>query len=351
MKAYLILENGAVFCGEQFGAETEETGEIVFSTSMGSYIEALTDPCYYGQILVQTFPLIGNYGMIKSDMESGKIHAKGYIVREICTDPSNFRCEGTLDSFLKEQGIMGISGIDTREITKIIREEGTMTARITTKEPSGLSLSAPDFTDALAMVSTKEKYTLNEGGSKKIAVLDFGTTRSAVNVFAQRGASVTVLPCNTGANELESYDALYVSDGPGNPEDYKEIADTLSMLFGKMPIFATGLGHQLLAISQGAKTDKLPYGHRGANQPVRQLSDGRIYITAQNHSYFVKSDTLPEGAVLTYENPNDHSCEGIDYENKNAFSVQFRPCEGEGPNETGFLYDKFFEMIGGSKNA
>ncbi len=351
MKAYLILANGTVFCGEQFGAVAEETGEIVFSTSMGSYIEALTDPCYYGQILVQTYPLIGNYGMINSDMESNKIHAKGYIVREICDTPSNFRCEGTLEDFLKEQGIMGICGIDTREITKIIREEGSMTARITTKEPSSEVLSAPDIINAVASVSTNSKYTLNEGGKEKIAVLDLGTTKSAVNIFANRGAAVTVLPYNTAADEIASYDALYISDGPGNPEDYSDIANTISQLFGKMPIFASGLGHQLLAMSQGAKTEKLKYGHHGANQPVKELSSGRVYITAQNHGYAVVKSTLPNSAAVTYENLNDLSCEGIDYAQSNAFSVQFRPCEGKGPNETGFLYDRFVEMIGGSKNA
>lgn len=350
MKAYLILENGTVFCGEGFGAVAEETGEIVFSTSMGSYIEALTDPCYFGQILVQTYPLIGNYGMIYSDMESSKVHAKGYIVREICDMPSNFRCEGTLADFLKEQGIMGICGIDTREITKIIREEGTMTARITTKEPAGEKLAAADMKDAVSTVSTKEKYTVGEG-SKKIALLDLGTTKSAVSALAARGASVTVLPCNTSADELLGYDAVYLSDGPGNPDDCGEIVKTIAQIFGKKPIFATGLGHQLLAMANGAKCEKLKYGHRGANQPVKQIATGRVYITAQNHSYAVVSDTLPKEAAVTYENLNDKSCEGIEYNGKNAVSIQFRPCEGDGPNETGFLYNRFFEMIGGSMNA
>ena len=350
MKAYLILENGTVFCGDGFGAVCEETGEIVFSTSMGSYIEALTDPCYFGQILVQTYPLIGNYGMIYSDMESSKIHAKGYIVREICDMPSNFRCEGTLEDFLKEQGIMGICGIDTREITKIIREEGTMTARITTKEPAGEKLVAPEINDAVARVSTTEKYTVGEG-NKKIALLDLGTTKSAIKALADRGAQVTVLPCNTNADELLCYDAIYLSDGPGNPEDCGEIVKVIAELFGKKPIFATGLGHQLLAMANGAKCEKLKYGHRGANQPVKQIATGRVYITAQNHSYAVVSTTLPEGATVTYENLNDKSCEGIEYTGKNAVSIQFRPIDGDGPNETGFLYDRFFEMIGGSMNA
>ena len=350
MKAYLILENGKVFSGESFGAVTEETGEIVFSTSMGSYIEALTDPCYYGQILVQTFPLIGNYGIIHSDMESSKIYAKGYIVREICDMPSNFRCEGTLDSFLKEQGIMGICGVDTREITKIIREEGTMTARITTKEPDSVKLSALDIKNAVSVVSTKEKYTIGEG-DVKIALLDFGTTKSAVKTLADKGATVTVLPYNTKADELSDFDAIYLSDGPGNPEDMTDAINVIKEVFGKKPIFATGLGHQLLAMANGAKVEKLTYGHRGANQPVKQIETGRVYITSQNHSYAVVTDTLPKDAEVTYENLNDKSCEGIEYKGKNAVSIQFRPIPGDGPNETNFLYNKFFEMIGGSKNA
>ncbi len=348
MKAYLILENGKVFEGTQFGAVCEESGELVFTTTMGSYMETLTDPCYYGQILVQTYPLIGNYGMIKTDMESNKVYLKGYIVREMCDSPSNFRSEGILEDFLKEEGIMGISGIDTRHITKILREEGTMKAIITTNPDA--KISGCDIKDAIKAVSTKEKYTVGEG-DKNIALLDLGTTKSAALPFTNRGAKVTVLPYNTSADELLGYDALYISDGPGTPEDYQEIADELSNLLGKLPIFATGLGHQLLAMAQGAKTEKLPYGHRGANQPVKKLDSGRVYITAQNHGYTVKKDTLPACAEVIYENLNDKSVEGIIYNGKNAISLQFRPCEGEGPNETGFLFDKFFEMIGGSKNA
>ncbi len=350
MKAYLTLENGKVFTGEAFGAICDEVGEIVFSTSMGSYIEALTDPCYYGQILVQTYPLIGNYGMIYSDMESSKIHLKGYIVREICDTPSNFRCEGLLEDFLKEQGVMGISGIDTREITKIIREEGTMTARISTKEPSGEKPEMPDIKDAVKEVSAKEKYTVGDA-DVKIALLDLGTTKSAVKTLADKGAQVTVLPCSAKADELLSCDAIYLSDGPGNPEDCTEIVEIIKEVFGKKPIFATGLGHQLLAMANGAKIHKLPYGHRGANQPVKETDSGRVYITSQNHSYAVVSETLPSYANVTYENLNDKSCEGIEYTDKNAVSIQFRPIPGDGPNETDFLYKKFFEMIGGSKNA
>ena len=222
MKAYLILENGKVFEGTSIGAEGETVGEIVFSTTMGSYIEALTDPASYGQILVQTYPLIGNYGMIYSDMESDKVHTKGYVVREMCDVPSNFRCEGTLDSFLKEQGIVGICDIDTREITKIIREEGTMAAKITTSAPDSEKITLPDTKDAVKEVSAKEKYTVGEG-EVKIALLDLGTKKSAVNVLASRGASVDVLPCNTKADELSKYDAIYLQTVPEIPTTAKKL--------------------------------------------------------------------------------------------------------------------------------
>ena len=349
MKAYLTLENGSVFEGTLIGAEGETSGEIVFSTTMGSYIEALTDPASYGQILVQSYPLIGNYGMIYSDMESDKIHLKGYVVREMCDIPSNFRCEGTLDSFLKEQGIVGICGIDTREITKIIREEGSMAARISTKAPEG-KITLPEIKDAVKEVSSKEKHTVGEG-KIKIGLLDLGTTKSAVNNLASRGASVDVLPYNTKADELLSYDAIYLSDGPGNPDDCGDITEEIKKVFGKKPILATGLGHQLLAMANGAKCEKLHHGHHGANQPVKQIESGRVYITVQNHNFAVIPSTLPDFAKVTYENLNDKSVEGVEYEGKNAVSIQFRPIEGEGPNETGFLYDKYFEMIGGSTNA
>ena len=345
MKAYLILENGSVFEGTSIGAQGEAVGEIVFSTTMGSYIEALTDPSSYGQILLQTFPLIGNYGMIYSDMESDKAHTKGYVVREMCDIPSNFRCEGTLDSFLKEQGVVGICGVDTREITKIIREEGTMAAKITTKAPEG-KITLPQIKDAVKEVSAKEKYTVGEG-NVKIAFLDLGTKKSAVNTLASRGAQVDVLPCDTKADELLTYDAVYLSDGPGNPDDCGEIIEEIKKVFGKKPILATGLGHQLLAMANGGKCEKLHHGHHGANQPVKEIASGRVYITAQNHNFAVISSTLPDFAKVTYENPNDKSVEGIEYIDKNAVSIQFALTEGEGPNETGFIYDRYFEMIGG----
>lgn len=352
MKAYLILENGMVFCGEQFGAVKEEIGELVFTTGMGGYIETLTDPSYFGQIVVQTFPLIGNYGMIDEDMESKTSCIKGYIVREICGVPSNFRCNGKVDEFLKKHDIMGISGIDTRRITSVIREAGVMNARITTKlDESTDEVKSFVIKDAVKSVSTDEVRIVNKGGNVRIALLDFGAKENIVRELAKRGAEVSVLPYNTPLEEILKYDALMLSNGPGDPAENTGIISLLSDALGRLPIFGICLGHQLLALSCGAKTTKLKYGHRGVNQPVKNLETGRVYISSQNHGYAVMSDTLPSYAKESYINVNDGTCEGIDYPDKYAFSVQFHPEACSGPKDTSFLFDKFFDMIGGFYSA
>ena len=252
MKAYLILENGEVFCGESFGANTEQTGELVFATGMGGYIETLTDPSYYGQIVVQTFPLIGNYGMISEDAESDRSFVKGYVVRDICDAPSNFRCEGELSDYLKKQNIMGISGVDTRRITKIIREKGVMNARITTQMPETIpDLTGYSVKDAVRSVGVQVKKVYNFGGSVRIALLDLGAKRNIVRELAKRGAEVTVLPYNTPAEEILTYDALMLSNGPGDPAENTELIETVSSVIGKIPIFGICLGHQILALACG----------------------------------------------------------------------------------------------------
>ena len=352
MKAYLILENGEVFCGESFGANTEQTGELVFATGMGGYIETLTDPSYYGQIVVQTFPLIGNYGMISEDAESDRSFVKGYVVRDICDAPSNFRCEGELSDYLKKQNIMGISGVDTRRITKIIREKGVMNARITTQKPETIpDLTGYSVKDAVRSVGVQVKKVYNFGGSMRIALLDLGAKRNIVRELAKRGAEVTVLPYNTPAEEILTYDALMLSNGPGDPAENTELIETVSSVIGKIPIFGICLGHQILALACGGKTAKLKYGHRGVNQPVKDLKTERVYITSQNHGYAVLADTLPKYAELRYINVNDSTCEGIDYPRKKAFSVQFHPEACSGPHDTNFLFDKFISMIGGNADA
>ena len=352
MKAYLILENGMVFCGEQFGAVKEEIGELVFTTGMGGFIGTLTDPSYYGQIVVQTFPLIGNYGMIDEDMDSKASCINGNLVRDNSGVPSIFRCIGTVDEFLKKHDIMGISGIDTRRVTAVIREAGVMNAKITTKHDEALDeVKKFVIKDAVKSVSTNETRTVNKGGKVRIALLDFGAKENIVRELAKRGGEVSVLPYNTPLEEILKYDALMLSNGPGDPSENTEIISLLSNALGKLPIFGICLGHQLLALSCGAKTTKLKYGHRGVNQPVKNLETGRVYISSQNHGYAVMSDTLPSYAKESYINVNDGTCEGIDYPDKHAFSVQFHPEACSGPKDTSFLFDKFFDMIGGYYNA
>ena len=358
-KAFLVLADGTVFEGKSFGAEGTATGEVVFTTAMVGYQETLTDPCYQGQMVVQTFPLIGNYGTNDEDYASDNSVVSGYIVREYCEEPSNFRCTSTIDAFMKKHGIIGLYDIDTRSLTRIIREKGVMNGMITVcdnldKDDALSRIASFDAGEVVAKVSVKENKLLKAEDSKfSVALIDFGDYKSYAAEFVKRGCNVTVMPYDASAEAVKAVnpDGIFLSDGPGNPEDCTEIAEVIKEVFGKKPIFATGLGHQLLAMANGAKIHKLPYGHRGANQPVKELGSGRVYITSQNHSYAVASDTLPSYVTVTYENLNDKSCEGIEYTDKNAVSIQFRPIAGDGPNETDFLYKKFFEMIGGSKNA
>ncbi len=351
-KAYLILENGTIYEGKSFGASGEAVGEIVFTTSMTGYVETLTDPSYYGQIVVQTFPLIGNYGVMSEDFQSSRPQVKAYIVREWCQEPSNFRCEGDLDTFLKQNNIVGLYGIDTRHLTKVVREYGTMNGKIV-PEGSGFSfdeLKNYTIVDAVKNTTCSEEYVLRpEGDAKRRVVLyDFGTKISIANQLLQRGCEVTVVPASTTAERvLElSPDGIMLSNGPGDPAENTEIIAELKKLIGKnIPTFAICLGHQLYALAHGARTEKLKYGHRGANQPVTDLETGRVYITSQNHGYAVVNESLPINAKVSFKNTNDGTCEGVRYLDEPAFSVQFHPEACGGPKDPGFLFDRFVEMI------
>lgn len=293
--AYLILENGTVFEGKAFGAEKETTGELVFTTAMTGYLETLTDPSYYGQVVIQTFPLIGNYGVIPADFESDSPSLKGYIVREWCQVPSNFRCEGDLDTFLKESGIPGIYGIDTRALTRIVREYGVLNCKISyspdvTKEELG-EIKNYVITEAVESTTIKEKEHFDaENGDLNVVLMDFGAKHNIGRELVKRGCNLTVVPAHTTADEIKAMnpDGVMLSNGPGDPSDNTEIIAELKKLcdFG-IPTFGICLGHQLLALSQGAKTEKLKYGHRGANQPAKEVETGRVYITSQNHGYAV----------------------------------------------------------------
>ena len=352
-KKYLLLEDGTVFEGYAFGGDGESVGELVFTTGMCGYIETLTDPSYYGQIVLQTFPMIGNYGVIPADFE-GECCVRGYVVREVCETPSNFRAETTVDAFLKEKKIPGICGVDTRAITKIIREHGVMNAMICNAIPADLSVcKAYTVKNAVSAVTRKTAETLTPGTTRfRVALLDYGAKKNIVRELMKRGCRVTVLPATTQADAILAggYDGVMLSNGPGDPsENLFEIAE-IGKLFGKIPLFGICLGHQLMALSQGAKTVKLKYGHRGANQPVRETAGLRTYITSQNHGYAVVGDSVRCGNI-SFLNANDGTVEGIEYPEKMAFSVQFHPEACGGPHDTSFLFDKFCKMMEEHANA
>ena len=358
-KAYIILQNGRVFEGKSFGAEGRVVGEIVFATGMTGYLEALTDPSYYGQILVQTFPLVGNYGVIPEDFESEEIHVNAYIVREQCEFPSNYRCQGTLDAWLKKNSIVGVYDVDTRALTEIIREYGVMNAIITDSLPEPL---VPDevltysVRNAVMSVTSKEKELCpaenRDEALYNIALYDFGTKRNIIRSLQKRNCNVTILPANTPASEVleGGYDGVMLSNGPGDPKENVEIVLELRKLIGKIPIFGICLGHQLLALAAGAVTTKLKYGHRGANQPVKDLKTGRIYITSQNHGYAVDASTLPDFASLRFVNVNEGTVEGIDYAGKYAYTAQFHPEACAGPKDSDYMFDEFMSLIEEFKN-
>ena len=352
-KAYLILENGDVYEGYSFGAEKETVGELVFTTAMTGYLETLTDPSYYGQIVCQTFPLIGNYGVIPADFESSRPALRAYIVREWCQHPSNFRCEGQIDAFLKENDIPGISGIDTRCLTKTVREYGVMNCKIqyTPEVTDDLLAEMKNYviTDAVESTTITEKETFPVDDAKyHVVLMDFGAKHNIGRELNKRGCSLTVVPAGTAAEEVLALnpDGVMLSNGPGDPaKNTAVIAELKKLSDSGVPMFGICLGHQLLALARGAQTEKLKYGHRGANQPVKELASGKVYITSQNHGYAVVSDSLPSDAVVSYVNGNDNTCEGVSYTDIPAFSVQFHPEAHGGPLDTSFLFDRFLGMM------
>lgn len=349
-KVYLTLQNGDVFQGYRFGAEGQVTGELVFSTGMVGYVETLTDPSNFGQIVVQTFPLIGNYGVMSMDAESEKTWVSAYIVRECCEEPSNFRSEGNLEEYLKKEGVIGIYGVDTRQLTKILREEGVMNARISDKplsEKEIEDLSSYTINDAVKTVApTSVKEYGDKNAKYTVAFWNFGAKNSAIDNLVAQGCRVISLPANATAEEVLSTEAdgIMLSDGPGDPTENVSIIEEVKKLIGKKPVCGVGLGHQLVALALGAETAKQKYGHRGGNQPVKCLACGKVYISTQNHGYEVLGDTLKQGNV-SFVNVNDGSCEGIDYEDLNAFTVQFTPESCSAGNDENPLYKKFFTLM------
>lgn len=391
MKAFLILEDGTVFEGIHIGADREIISEIVFNTSMAGYLEVLTDPSYAGQAVCMTYPLIGNYGICREDMESKKIWPDAFIVRELSRIPSNFRCDASIQEILAEYDVPGIAGIDTRALTKILREKGTMNGCITTNadyvmEEIHKRLKAYDMGNVVDIVTCQEKYTLKgtrelsengplsgsarytgekekrpslvkelNGKGKRVALLDLGAKDNIARSLAARGCDVTVYPARTAAEEIlsDKPDGIMLSNGPGDPKVCTEVIENVKKLYASdTPIFAICLGHQLMALATGADTFKMKYGHRGGNHPVKDLATGRVYISSQNHGYVVDMDKLDERvAKPAFINVNDGTCEGLAYTGKNIFTVQFHPEACPGPQDSGYLFDRFIQMMEVERNA
>ena len=388
-KAFLILADGTVFCGQSIGVPGKTIGETVFTTGMTGYQETLTDPSYFGQIVTQTFPLIGNYGVIPEDFESARSFVKGYIVRQLSDHPSNFRCQGDLDSFLKKQNIVGISGIDTRQLTKILRESGVMNGMIISEDEA----KSLNITDTLTKIEdskllneireykienavksvqnagiedSKPAKTAQNEREYKVALWDFGAKANIRRELEKRGCRVTVVPCTATAKEILglNVDGLMLSNGPGDPAENTGIIQEIKNICDydraqkdskkQIAVFGICLGHQMLALAQGAVTSKLKYGHRGGNHPVKDLENNRVFITSQNHGYAVESASLKGGAKESFVNLNDNTCEGVQYQDIPAFSVQFHPEACGGPHDTNFLFDDFIQLMArldGEKNG
>ena len=353
--AYLVLSDGTVYEGRAMGAAGESTGELVFTTGMTGYLETLTDPSYAGQIVVQTFPLIGNYGVISPDFEGASL-LSGYVVRELCAAPSNFRSEYELDRYLKERGIPGICGVDTRSIARHLRSEGVMNARICSDLPTDMaSLAAWRPERLVERSSGKEIREFPAEGEERFhaAVMDYGAKGSIVECLRRRGCRVTVFPFDTPAEAVlaRSPDGILLSNGPGDPRDAAFSVEQLRRLIGKKPVFGICLGHQLAALALGGETVKLKFGHRGANQPVKALGGSRTFITAQNHGYAVVAESLAAVGRESFVNANDGSCEGMEYPALRCFTVQFHPEARSGPRDTEFLFDRFLAMMEEARHA
>ncbi len=398
MKAFLILEDGTVFEGAHIGADREIISEIVFNTSMAGYLEVLTDPSYAGQAVCMTYPLIGNYGICREDMESIHPWPDGFIVRELSRIPSNFRSDLSIQQFMEENNVPGIAGIDTRALTKLLREKGTMNGMITTDRAFRLEEILPKLKDyttgkVVEKVSCKEKYVIKpaldisengplsgsarfdreayergereprptlvkalNGAGLKVALLDLGAKANIAHSLAERGCEVTVYPCSTTAEEIiaSQPDGIMLSNGPGDPKECTQIIREIKKLYDTdIPIFAICLGHQLMALATGADTYKMKYGHRGGNHPVKDLMTGRVYISSQNHGYVVDMDRLdPKVAVPAFVNVNDGTNEGLVYSGKNIFTVQYHPEACPGPQDSRYLFDRFIVMMkGGAPHA
>ena len=370
MKALIALEDGTVFEGHSFTGPGEAVGEIVFNTSMSGYQEILTDPSYTGQIITMTYPLIGNYGVNPEDMESLSVHPKAFLVKEYNAIPSNYRSRQTLADFLKTYDVLGVEGFDTRALVRHIRTVGAMKGIVSTMDldPGSLIKRAQQWTglvgqDMVKLVSCTKPYgwkdnqpvvsespppSAGTGDELKIVAFDFGIKFNQIRIFSDKGCRVQVVPATTDAQTVLSMDpdGIFLSNGPGDPEGVEGVVDTLRELLGKKPIFGICLGHQMLGLAYGGSTYKLKFGHRGGNQPVKDLLTGKVEITSQNHGFCVDMDSLdPDEVELTHINLNDNSCEGMSHKKHPAFSVQYHPEHAPGPHDALYLFDRFIDLI------
>ena len=362
MKGYLVLENGEVFEGERIGFDADCICEVVFNTSMAGYLEVFTDPSYSGQGVCMTYPLIGNCGISREDYESSKIWLDAIFIHELAPVESNFRSELNLDAFLIENKIPGLCKINTRKLTKLLRENGTMkgmlTSDVSNKEKIIEQIKSHESKNFIDLATTDKVYTVGNG-KYKLALLDYGAKQNIIRSLLERDCSVTVFPAKSTELDPKEFDGIVLSNGPGDPANCKDEIEFIKTLCkSDIPIFAICLGHQLMGIANGAKTAKLKYGHRGPNQPVKDIKQDRVHITSQNHGYYILEDSIdPKIAEVSHININDNTVEGLRYIGKDILTVQFHPEACPGPKDSEYLFDDFIDVVakkkskGGKKNA